>query len=120
MKRVLVVDDAVFMRTMIKDILTRNGFTVVGEAATGVEAVDKYNYLKPDLVTMDITMPEMDGISALKIILENDVDARVVMVSAMGQEKLIFEALGAGAVDFITKPFQPNKIIKTLTNSLNK
>ncbi|MCL5291924.1 MAG: response regulator [Actinobacteria bacterium] len=108
------------MRVMIKNILTREGFNIVGEAGNGVEAIKLYGDLKPDVVTMDITMPQMDGLTALKSILQKDESARVVMVSAMGQEKLIFEALDAGAVDFITKPFQPSKVVETLNGCLNK
>lgn len=115
--RILVVDDAAFMRMMIKDILSKEGFELF-EAINGREAVARYEELKPDLVTMDITMPEMDGISALKAIRAMDPSARVLMVSAMGQEKMIIEALDAGALDFLVKPFQPTKVVTTVQKCL--
>jgi two-component system chemotaxis response regulator CheY len=111
-KRVLVVDDAAFMRMIVKGIFNENGYEVVGEAANGRQAVDRYEELRPDLVTMDITMPEMDGIDAVKTIRANHPEAKILMVSAMGQQKLIMEALEAGAADFIVKPFQPAKVIE--------
>jgi two-component system chemotaxis response regulator CheY len=117
--KILVVDDAAFMRMMIKDILTKEGYEIAGEAATGREAVEKFSQLKPDVVTMDITMPEMNGIEALKQILNYNSNAKVVMVSAMGQDKLIIEALEAGAVDFIVKPFQPKKVVETVAKCLS-
>ena len=104
-KNILISDDAAFMRMMIKDILTKNGYNVVGEAENGARAVEKYNELKPDLVLMDITMPEMDGIQALKKIKENDPSALVIMCSAMGQQAMVIESIQAGAKDFIVKPF---------------
>lgn len=104
-KRILIVDDAAFMRMMIKDILVKNGFEVVGEAQDGVEAVEKYAELKPDLVTLDITMPEKDGLTALKEILSSDSDAKVIMCSAMGQQSMVIDAIQAGAKDFIVKAF---------------
>ncbi len=113
-KTVLVVDDAAFMRMMLKDILERNGFKVVGEAANGEEAVKKYKDLKPDVVTMDITMPVLDGIKAVKKIKKIDPEAKILMVSAMGQEKLIIESIEAGAEDFIVKPFQPGKVVEAV------
>ena len=103
--RVLVVDDAAFMRMMVKDILSKNGYEIVGEAENGMKALEKYQELKPDLVTMDITMPEMDGISAVKEIKKVDPNAKVVMCSAMGQQAMVIEAIQAGARDFIVKPF---------------
>ncbi|MBR6451842.1 MAG: response regulator, partial [Lachnospiraceae bacterium] len=96
-KNILICDDAAFMRMMIKDILTKNGYNVVGEAENGARAVEKYNELKPDLVLMDITMPEMDGIQALKKIKENDPSALVIMCSAMGQQAMVIESIQAGA-----------------------
>ncbi|MDH4140781.1 MAG: response regulator, partial [Coriobacteriia bacterium] len=105
-KTVLVVDDAAFMRMMIRDILAKEGY-VIHEAVNGRDAIEKYDEIKPDLVTMDITMPEMDGIEALRMIREGDPGARVLMVSAMGQQRMIVEALEAGALDFLVKPFQP-------------
>ncbi len=118
-KRILVVDDAAFMRMMIKDILTKNGFEVVGEAGDGAEAVQKYEELRPDLVTLDITMPEMDGISSLKKIREIDNQARVIMCSAMGQQAMVIDAIQAGAKDFIVKPFQADRVIEAINKTLN-
>lgn len=115
--RILIVDDAAFMRMMIRDILSREGFEI-HEATNGQEAVTSYEDLQPDLVTMDITMPEMDGISALRAIRSMDPAARVLMVSAMGQQKLIMEALEAGALDFLVKPFQPTKVVSTVQKCL--
>ena len=102
--RVLVVDDAAFMRMMVKDILSKNGYEVVGEAENGLKAVEKFTELRPDLVTMDITMPEMDGISAVKAIKKIDPKAKIVMCSAMGQQAMVIEAIQAGARDFIVSP----------------
>lgn len=110
-KRVLVVDDALFMRNMIKDIFASGGFEVVGEAANGQEAVDKYNELHPDLVTMDIVMPFKSGIEAVREILKADSGAMVVMCSALGQESLVMEAIEAGALDFIVKPFRAEDVL---------
>jgi two-component system chemotaxis response regulator CheY len=115
---VLIVDDALFMRMMIKDILSKDGFEVVGEAENGVEAVKKYAELHPDLVTMDIVMPEMDGIEAVRNIITIDPRARVLMCSAMGQQPLVVEALEAGAKDFIIKPFQPAKVVEAVRKAL--
>lgn len=114
MKKVLIVDDANFMRMAIKNVLQKGGFEVVGEAENGVEAVRKYKELKPDIVTMDITMPEMTGIEALKSIVEFDPKAKVVMVSAMGQEVLVREAIISGAKSFIVKPFKEDHVVQTL------
>jgi two-component system chemotaxis response regulator CheY len=116
-RSVLVVDDAAFMRMMIRDILSKEGY-VIHEAVNGRDAVEKYLEVRPDLTTMDITMPEMDGIEALKKIREHDPQARVLMVSAMGQQKLIVEALEAGAMDFLVKPFQPTKVLETVKKCL--
>lgn len=113
-KKVLIVDDAAFMRMMLKDILTKNGYEVVREAENGAKAVEKYGELKPDLVTMDITMPEMDGISALKNIRSIDSNAKVVMCSAMGQQAMVIEAIQAGARDFIVKPFQADRVLEAV------
>lgn len=113
-KKVLIVDDAVVMRMMIKGILSKNGFEVVGEAQNGAEAVDKYRALMPDLVTMDMVMPEMDGITAVKQIIAGDPNAKIIMCTSMGQQALVVEAIQAGAKSFVTKPFQPPKIIETL------
>jgi len=117
-KTVLVVDDAAFMRMMIKDILTKNGYTVVGEAENGLVAVEKYKELKPDLVTMDITMPEMDGITAVREIKKMDPGAKIIMCSAMGQQAMVIDAIQAGARDFIVKPFQPERVIEAVTKAM--
>lgn len=113
-KNVLIVDDAAFMRMMIKDILSKNGYNVVGEAENGKAAVDKYNETKPDLVLMDITMPEMDGIQALKAIKGNDPNACIIMCSAMGQQAMVIEAIQSGAKDFIVKPFQAERVLEAV------
>jgi two-component system chemotaxis response regulator CheY len=113
-KRILITDDALFMRVTLKNILTQNGYDVVGEAQNGVEAVKLYQELKPDLVTMDITMPEMDGIAALKEIRGSDPEAKVVMCTAMGQKNMVVEAIQAGAKDFIVKPFQPERVLEAV------
>ncbi|WP_423410037.1 response regulator [Heyndrickxia sp. MSNUG] len=118
-KRILVVDDAAFMRMMIKDILTKNGFEVVAEAADGMQALEKYKELQPDLVTMDITMPEMDGISSLKEIKKVNPNAKVIMCSAMGQQAMVIDAIQAGAKDFIVKPFQADRVIEAISKALS-
>ena len=112
--RVLVVDDAAFMRMMIKDILKKGGYQVVGEAEDGIKAVEKYKELKPDLVTMDITMPEMDGITAVKEIRNIDPNALIIMCSAMGQQAMVIDAIQAGAKDFVVKPFQPDRVLEAV------
>lgn len=116
-KTILVVDDAAFMRMMIRDILAKEGY-VIQEAVNGRDAVEKYDEVHPDLVTLDITMPEMDGLDALKAIRARDPRARVLMVSAMGQQKMIVEALEEGAIDFLVKPFQPTKVLETVKKCL--
>ena len=113
-KNILICDDAAFMRMMIKDILTKNGYNVVGEAENGVKAIDAYTEHNPDLVLMDITMPEMDGIAALKKIKSNDPNAVVIMCSAMGQQAMVIESIQAGAKDFIVKPFQAERVIEAV------
>ena len=113
-KNILISDDAAFMRMMIKDILTKNGYNVAGEAENGAKAVEKYNEIKPDLVLMDITMPEMDGIQALKKTKEADSSALVIMCSAMGQQAMVIESIQAGAKDFIVKPFQADRVIEAV------
>ncbi|ASN05717.1 response regulator [Virgibacillus necropolis] len=118
-QRILIVDDAAFMRMMIKDILSKNGFEVVGEAQDGAEAIEKYNELTPDLVTMDITMPEMDGITSLKKIREANPQAKIIMCSAMGQQAMVIDAIQAGAKDFIVKPFQADRVIEAIQKALN-
>lgn len=112
---VLIVDDAAFMRLAIKNILNKNGFSVVADAKNGQEGVEKYIELKPDIVTMDITMPDMSGIEALKKIREYDPNAKVIMISAMGQEGMVKEAILSGAKTFIVKPYKEEHIIQTLT-----
>lgn len=116
--RVLIVDDALFMRSMIRDIFSREGFEVVGEAENGAEAVRLTRELKPDLITMDIVMPVMDGITALQQIVQADGRANVVMVSALGQESLIAEAIEAGARDFIVKPIHASRVLKVVQSVL--
>ena len=111
MARVLVVDDAAFMRKMVSDALTKGGHQVVGEAGNGVEAVAQYQALKPEVTTLDITMPEKDGLAALKEIIALDPAARVIMCSALGQESKVLESIKAGAKDFVVKPFQPDRIL---------
>lgn len=113
-KRILITDDALFMRVTLKNILTQNGYEVVGEAVNGADSVRLYKELRPDVVTMDITMPEMDGISALKEIRSVDPDASVVMCTAMGQKNMVVEAIQAGAKDFIVKPFQPDRVLEAI------
>jgi len=117
MKRVMVVDDAMFMRASLKMMLEKNGYEIAGEAENGAIAVQKYKEIKPDFVTMDITMPEMDGLQALKLIKQFDADAKIVIVSAMGQEPVVKEAILSGAKSFIVKPFKEDFVLKTL-NSL--
>ena len=113
-KNILICDDAAFMRMMIKDILTKNGYNIAGEAENGAKAVEKYAELKPDLVLMDITMPEMDGIEALKTIKETDPNAAVIMCSAMGQQAMVIESIQSGAKDFIVKPFQADRVLEAV------
>ncbi|WP_019391826.1 response regulator [Priestia filamentosa] len=117
-KRILVVDDAAFMRMMIKEILTKNGYEVVAEAADGLQAIEQYKEHKPDLVTMDITMPEMDGIHSLKEIKKVNPNAKVIMCSAMGQQAMVIDAIQAGAKDFIVKPFQADRVIEAISKTL--
>ena len=117
-KNILICDDAAFMRMMIKDILTKNGYNVVGEAENGLKAVEKYQETKPDLVLMDITMPEMDGIQALKKIKQADPNASVVMCSAMGQQAMVIESIQTGARDFIVKPFQPDRVLEAVKKAV--
>lgn len=113
-KSILICDDAAFMRMMIKDILTKNGYNIAGEAENGIKAVEKYNELRPDLVMLDITMPEMDGIQALKKIKEMDAGANIIMCSAMGQQAMVIEAIQGGAKDFIVKPFQSDRVLEAV------
>jgi len=118
MAKIMIVDDAAFMRMMIKDIVTRNNYEVVGEAQNGAEAVEMYLKCKPDIVTMDITMPEKDGISAVKDIMAIDSNAKIIMCSAMGQQSLVMDAIKAGARDFLVKPFKPERVIQALEKAL--
>jgi two-component system chemotaxis response regulator CheY len=120
MTRVLVADDASFMRQMIRDIIEPEGFEVVGEASDGVEVVERFKELHPDIVMMDIVMPKRSGIDAVKGIVAMDPTARVVMCSALGQETLVMEAIQAGAKDFIVKPFKPESVVATLRKALEK
>lgn len=113
-KNILICDDAAFMRMMIKDILSKNGYNVAGEAENGLKAVEKFKELSPDLVLMDITMPEMDGIAALKEIKKLDAGAKVIMCSAMGQQAMVIESIQAGAKDFIVKPFQADRVLEAV------
>jgi len=115
MKRVLVVDDAAFMRLSLKTILERNGYEVIGEAGNGNDAIEKFKILKPDIVTMDITMPDLDGIQALNEIIKFDPKANIIMLSAMGQEPRIREAIISGAKGFIVKPFKEENLLKALS-----
>jgi two-component system chemotaxis response regulator CheY len=118
-KRVLVVDDAAFMRNMIKDIFTAAGFQVIGEASNGVEAVERYRELKPDLITMDIVMPFRSGIDATREIIRQDPNAVVLMCSALGQESLVMEAIEAGATDFVVKPFRVEDVLAVVHKVLD-
>lgn len=118
MKSILVVDDAAFMRLMLKDILSQNGYAVIGEAKNGAEAVEMYRKMKVDLVTMDITMPEMDGITAIRHIRGFDPTARIIVCSAMGQQAMVLEAIQSGARDFIVKPFQAERVLDAVKKAL--
>jgi two-component system chemotaxis response regulator CheY len=118
MKKVLIVDDAAFMRTTIRRMIENDGFEVVGEAENGLVGIEKYKELKPDVVTMDITMPEMGGIEALKVIKQYDPMARVVILSAMGQEAMVMDAVASGAKSFIVKPFKREIVVQTLNKIL--
>jgi two-component system, chemotaxis family, chemotaxis protein CheY len=118
MARVLVVDDAAFMRKVLGDTLAKGGHDVIGEATNGVEAVDRYRELRPELMTLDITMPEKDGLTALKEILAFDPSAKIVMCSALGQESKVLEAIKSGAKDFVVKPFQAERVLDALSKAL--
>lgn len=115
---ILIVDDAAFMRMMIRDVLTKNGFEIVGEAENGQKAIEKYKELTPELVIMDITMPEVDGIQAVKEIKKVDSNAKIIMCSAMGQQAMVIEAIQAGAKDFIVKPFQADRVVEAVKKVL--
>jgi two-component system chemotaxis response regulator CheY len=118
MARVLVVDDAAFMRKVVSDALTKGGHEVIGEASNGTEAVAQWQELKPELTTLDITMPEKDGLAALKEIMALDPAARVIMCSALGQESKVLEAVKAGARDFVVKPFQADRVLDAVGKAL--
>ena len=118
MARILVVDDAAFMRKMLTDVLTKGGHEVVGEAGNGIEAVQRYQELRPAAVTLDITMPEKGGLQALQEIVSIDPDARVVMCSALGQESKVLESIKLGAKDFVVKPFQPDRVVGAVDKAL--
>jgi two-component system, chemotaxis family, chemotaxis protein CheY len=118
MARILIVDDAVFMRMMLKNILIKDGHDVVGEADSGRKAIELYKSVRPDLITMDITMPDMDGLEALKEIKSIDEAAKVVMCSAMGQVTMVMDAVKSGAKDFIVKPFQAERVIEAINKAL--
>ncbi len=116
--KVLIVDDAVFMRMMLRDILEKNGYEVSGEASNGIEAIEEYRNNPPDVITMDVTMPEMDGLQALKEIRKFDASAKIIMCSAMGQQGMVMEAIKAGAKDFIVKPFNGERVIEAVGKAL--
>jgi two-component system chemotaxis response regulator CheY len=118
MPGILIVDDAAFMRMMIKDILSKNGYTIAGEAENGIKAVEKFKETNPDLIIMDITMPEMDGIQAVKQIMSLDSSTKIIMCSAMGQQAMVIESIQAGARDFIVKPFQAERILEAIKKVL--
>lgn len=120
MSRVLIVDDAVFMRRMLREILSEGGFDVVGEAADGNEALEQARLLKPELITMDVVMPDRNGVAATRDIIAEFPATKVVMVSAMGQESMILEALEAGACDYIVKPFRKEEVVETLKRALSR
>ena len=120
MAKILLVDDAAFMRKVIKDTLNKNGYTDVHEAVDGADAVEKYDELHPDLVMMDITMPNMDGLEALKAIRAKDPNANVVMCSAMGQESMVIDAVRSGDKDFMVKPIKPDPVLKTVSSIVGK
>ncbi len=114
LKNILVVDDTAFMRMVLKNILNQNGYNIVGEAGDGADAIEKCEELVPDIVFMDITMPEVDGITATKKILSSYPDTKIIICSAMGQKKMVMEALDLGAVDFIVKPFEADRVLDAL------
>ncbi len=120
MKKVLIVDDTKFMRNILASILKKKDLEIAGEAVNGADAIEKYRQLRPDLVTMDIIMPEVDGIQAVKEILKFDPDAKILMCSAMGQQALVIEAIQAGAKDFVIKPFQPTRVLEAVDRTLQE
>lgn len=116
MSRILIIDDSAFMRKIISNILESHGHEVIGEADNGKEGYDLYFKLKPDIVTMDITMPDYDGITCLKNIMHDDANAKIIMCSSLGQSKIVTEAIRAGAKDFIVKPFEASRILETVNH----
>lgn len=120
MKKVLIVDDTKFMRNILAGILKKKDLEIAGEAVNGREAIEKYKELRPDIVTMDIIMPEIDGIQAVKEIIKFDPDAKILMCSAMGQQALVIEAIQAGAKDFVIKPFQPTRVLEAVDRTLQE
>jgi two-component system chemotaxis response regulator CheY len=118
MARVLIVDDAAFMRKMLGDVLAKGGHEVIGEGANGTEAITQYQALRPDIMTLDITMPEKDGLAALREILTLEPSAKIVMCSALGQESKVLEAIKSGAKDFVVKPFQPDRVLDAIGKAL--
>jgi two-component system chemotaxis response regulator CheY len=119
MARVLIVDDAAFMRKMLGDVLAKGGHEVIGEGANGTEAITQYQALRPDIMTLDITMPEKDGLAALREILTLEPSAKIVMCSALGQESKVLEAIKSGAKDFVVKPFQPDRVLDAIGKALS-
>ena len=120
MIKILIIEDAAFMRVMLKDIIAKAGLTVVGEVENGMEALDKYKELRPDVTTLDITMPEKDGLTALKEIMAFDPEAKVIMCSAMGQQAMVLDAIQSGARDFVVKPFKPERVIEAIIKTAGK
>ena len=118
MAKIMIVDDAAFMRMMLRDILTKAGYEIAGEAENGLKAIEKYKEVSPDLVLMDITMPELDGIGAVKQIKAVDPGAKIIMCSAMGQQAMVLESIQAGAKDFIVKPFQADRILEAVSKNV--
>ncbi len=119
MAKILLADDISFIKMVQRDILEKAGYEIVGEATDGKEAVEKYIKLKPDVVIMDITMPKMDGLNAIKLIKKHDPSARIIVCSALGQHKLIIEAIKAGVKDFVVKPFEPERLLKAIEKALS-
>lgn len=120
MTKVMIVDDAAFMRNMLKNIMLESGFEVICEATNGLEAIQQYSQYQPDVVTMDITMPDMDGVKAVTEIMKRHPEAKIIMCSAMGQQKMVLDAIHAGAKDFIVKPFQKDRVMQSILNVLHR
>ena len=117
-KKILIVDDAAFMRLMLRDIIVANGFEIAGEAADGIEAHQMYKRLRPDLVLMDITMPEMNGIDSVQEVIKDDPNAKIIMVSAMGQQAMVIQSVKSGAMDFVVKPFHADRVVDAMKKAL--